>query len=98
MTAIQRRAFAIGFLTVLSLFVLANVYSHMAISHEPVLDDGFAECGFPFKLYRYGGFVGMHYILWQGLVADLFLALLAGIATGITCKLFFRVRAKRLAV
>ena len=98
LTALRHRAFAVGFLTALLFFVVANAYSYIEMPNEPGIDDGFEGCGFPFKVYMYGGFAGMDYILWEGLVADVLIATVAGISMGLTCKSLFGIRGKRPAV
>jgi hypothetical protein len=95
---IRRKAFAIGFLGVLLFFVAANVYSYIEMPDEPRIADGFEECGFPFKLYMYGGFVSMPYILWDGLIVDILIAMVAGISIGLTCKLLFGAYGDRASV
>jgi hypothetical protein len=98
MSTIRRNAFVFGYLTIIVLFVGANVYSYMEMPDEPRMADGIEECGFPFKVYRHGGFVGMHYILWDGLLADVMITTVAGILIGLVCKMIIGIRGKRPAV
>ena len=48
--------------------------------------DGYAECGFPFGLYGYGGFAPASEILWPGLIADYIVAMFVSVAVGAIWK------------
>jgi len=90
LATIRRRAFAVGFLIVLLFFVNANIYSYINMPEESgSITHGYVECGFPLELYMYGGYIGTEYILWDGLIADVLIAVITGILIGVTCKLLF---------
>jgi hypothetical protein len=83
-------------LTTALLFVAANCISYMRMQSrlQIIYDgyqfqriyDGYAECGFPFSLYGYGGFAPVSQILWIGLIADYLIAIVASVAVGMMCK------------
>jgi hypothetical protein len=99
LATIRRRAFAVGFLIVLLFFVIANIYSYINMPEESgSITHGFVECGYPLELYKYGGYIGTGYILWDGLVADVLIAVLTGVLIGVTFKLLFGGGVKRPAV
>jgi hypothetical protein len=98
LTSIRRNAFTVGFFAVLLFFVGANVYSYMVMPNEPRLADGFEQYGFPFNLYMYGGLAGMSNILWEGLIANLLIAMGVGISMGLTSKLLLGMQGNRPAV
>ncbi len=73
-----------AFLLALVLFIVANYYSYLRMGGS--CDDCFVSFGFPFPLWEEGGFVTVKYILWSGLIADLYLALSAGFLLGWVLK------------
>jgi hypothetical protein len=80
---IRTRAYALVFLAGGFIFALLNILSYRQIINAAVLiDDGVMSFGFPLEWYSYGGYVGMTYIHWWKLVADiiagLFICLLFG--------------------
>jgi hypothetical protein len=80
---IRTRAYALFFLTGGFVFALLNILSYRRMINAPVLlDHGVMSFGFPLEWYSYGGYVGMTYIHWWKLVADiiagLFICLLFG--------------------
>lgn len=82
MIYLRSKAFTFGFFGGLLLFVAANLYSYFRMAEYPSMDDGFVDCGVPFKLYAYGGFFGHSVILWQGLLADVLIAICMSIILG----------------
>ena len=74
-----RKLFIIGFVIVLVLFVGANVYSYHQVN--PCCD-GVAPFGFPFELGEFGGFVGYTSFNLIGTVANVIVAVGAGVALG----------------
>jgi hypothetical protein len=78
----RSREFSKGFLIALLLFVATNIYSYFMMPGASGLDDGFVTFGFPLSLYAYGGYWTHSVILWQGLLADMFLAGCASILLG----------------
>ena len=76
------KTFAFGFFGGLLSFVAANLYSYFRMADYPSMDDGFVDCGLPFKLYAYGGFFGHSVILWQGLLADVLIAICTSVILG----------------
>ncbi len=86
----RAKAFTLGFVITLFLFVGANVHSYITMHAAPGMSDGFAECGFPFNLYTYGGFVGMGYILSTGLLADVLIAVVAALVIGLSAQILVR--------
>jgi hypothetical protein len=80
---IRTRAYGLGFLTGGFVFALLNILSYRRVINAPVLlDDGVMSFGFPLEWYSFGGYVGMTYIHWWNLAADimagLFICLLFG--------------------
>ena len=69
---IRTRAYALGFLTGGFVFALLNILSYRRMINAPVLlDHGVMSFGFPLEWYSYGGYVGMTYIHWWNVVADI---------------------------
>src|SRR5262249_23398107 len=77
---IWRKAFHLGFLISLLLFMWAN-HSSYVHSHS-VLDDGFVCWGFPFEMYQTGGLAGLTVVRWPGFIANLVIAACAGVCIG----------------
>jgi hypothetical protein len=80
---IRTRAYALGFLAGGFVFALLNILSYRQMINAPVLfDHGVMSFGFPLEWYSFGGYVGMTYIHWWNVVADimvgLFMCLLSG--------------------
>ena len=70
-------------------FVAANGISYLGMqSRLHAMADGYAECGFPFSFYGYGGFTPISQLLWQGLVADYLIAMLVSVSVGVMWKKF----------
>jgi hypothetical protein len=90
-SSIRARTFLIGCLSGSFIFAWANYHSY-AHMYKVGLDDFFVYCGFPFDLYRGGGFGGESNVLWPGLVADAAIAALAGLCVGCLFKLLFAQR------
>ena len=88
MDIIRGKAFYIGLLIGLLLFVAANIYNY-----DQMLEQGCCDCivsfGLPFKLYETGGFFGETRILWDGLIADVLIAIPMSIGIGFICKRLF---------
>lgn len=86
------RVFYIGFFGSLLLFVAVNIYDYYRMN-EPVLIDGSVKFGLPFKFYMSGGFTGSA-ILWNGLIADVVIAVCASIIIGWASEQLFRTRSR----
>lgn len=68
-----------GFLFGILLFAASNLYSYYMMPEESSMADGFVSFGVPFEVYSYGGFYGHSVILWEGIVANIFIALGSGV-------------------
>ena len=81
-------AFRIGFAIGLLPFIWFNIYSY---NHMYKVDCGdcFVFFGFPFYLYRTGGFANSTIILWNGLIANVVIAICASIFAGWVLKRSF---------
>jgi hypothetical protein len=86
------RIFAIGFLCGIALFIALNVYSYSQAI--PPCCDLSASFGIPFTAGSYGGFVTATYILWSGVIADMFVALAASYVLGWVVEKIFMSRYK----
>jgi hypothetical protein len=80
---IRTRAYALGFLTGGFVFAPLNILSYRRMINAAVwCDDCVMSFGFPLEWYSFGGYVGMTYIHWWKVVADiiagLFICLLFG--------------------
>jgi hypothetical protein len=80
---IQTRAYSLGFLTGGFVFALLNILSYRRMINAPVLlDHGVMSFGFPLEWYSIEGYLGMTFIHWWNLAADimagLFICLLFG--------------------
>ncbi len=82
LSLVSARAFTVGCLSSLFLVGAANVYSYSHMYDEIYLDDGFASFGFPFQWYSVGGFSGTTHISWEGLLANILLAVCVGHSIG----------------
>jgi hypothetical protein len=71
--------FSAGMLASAFIFGLLN---YMQFQHSGVCDDCFRSYGVPFTAYQWGGFVTVTRLIWLGIVADLLVMLVVGIAIG----------------
>jgi len=78
---IWRKAFHLGFLISLLLFMWAN-HSSFVHRHTSLCDDCFASWGFPFNTYQTGGLAGLTVVLWPGFIANLAIAACTGVCIG----------------
>ena len=103
---IRSRAFVVGFLAGLLIFLAANVRSYnqmqarmLSAEMHPELacydcPEGF---GVPFWVYETGGFASLPSpVLPLGIIADVLIAVLASLMTGYVCSSLFRVLRKRV--
>lgn len=91
MSVLKKRSwvFAIGFALGLLIFVLANVVSYRQMFRGPDLTDLVQAFGFPFEVYRSGGF-NIARISWGGVVADVLIAACGSILLGWLAEVVFR--------
>ena len=74
---IRTRAFALGFLAGGFVFALLNILSYrQMINAAAWCADCVMSFGFPLEWYSFGGFVGMTYIHWWNVGADIMAGLL----------------------
>ncbi|MCA1634670.1 MAG: hypothetical protein LC802_13495 [Acidobacteria bacterium] len=81
----RTHAFAFGFLAGLTLIVAANLYSYQRMRITSVLINASVSFGVPFVLWHEGGFSGS-VVLWGNLLANVFVAVLTGLALGWACQ------------
>jgi hypothetical protein len=94
---IKDKSFWIGFAIGPLPFIWLNNYSYNQM-YKVNCDDCFVFFGFPFYLYQTGGFAGPTIILWNGLIANVVVALCASICTGwILKRLLCRINARHRA-
>ena len=86
-----RWGFAIGFAIGLLIFVSANVMSYRQMLRGSELSDVTRSFGFPFTLYAASGFGG-EWIVWSGLIEDIFIAVGASTFLGSVGRLVFNKR------
>jgi len=80
---IRTRAYALGFWTGGFVFALLNILSYRQMINAGVLlDHGVVSFGFPLEWYSYGGYIGMTYIHWWNVVADIIAGLLMCLLSG----------------
>jgi hypothetical protein len=94
---ISDKSFGIGFAIGLLPFIWLNIYTYDHM-YEGSCDDCFVFFGFPLYLYQTGGFAGPTTILWDGLIANVVIALCASACTGwilkrLLCRISVRHRA-----
>jgi hypothetical protein len=83
------KVFISGFLTGVILLVAINLYSYSQMK-DLEIEDMLYEFGWPFPLYQSGTILHLTGELhWCGLVADLSVAIFAGILLGVICNLLF---------
>ncbi len=82
----RNKAFALGFFSVLALFVAANYYSYVHMYDHCCLADGISEFGWPFALYQEGGFANAEGIVWSGLNVNVLIAAAASFISGRLCE------------
>ena len=81
----RSKPYLVSSLAVFSLFIAANYYSYMRMGFG-FCDDCFITFGFPFALWREGGFVGGRAILWSGVIANVSIAIWSSIFLGWALK------------
>jgi hypothetical protein len=81
----KSKAYLIASVAVFILFIAANYYSSIRMGYG-FCDDCFITFGFPFELWREGGFVGGRTVLWSGLIANISIAVWASILLGWSLK------------
>ncbi len=59
------------------LFCLANIYTYLRMPEYSTLDDGFVSFGWPFDVYRDGGFAHIATVVWTGVIGNVFVTLCA---------------------
>ena len=81
----RAKLFIVGFVLGVAPFVAANIYDYrqMGFHGGGSCDDCSFSFGFPYPLWREGGFVGVELILWGGLLADVAIAVAAGVTLGL---------------
>lgn len=84
------RIFAVGFLCGIAIFIGLNVYSYSQAN--PPCCDLSASFGIPFPAGQYGGFVTATYILWGGVIANMFVALAGSYILGWVVEKIFMSR------
>ncbi len=88
----QTKIYAVSFLIVFALFIVANYYSFAQMKY-PCIDCS-AEFGFPFRIWIERGIVGVRRILWGGLLADLLIASCISMILGWIVEKFFLSRSR----
>jgi uncharacterized membrane protein len=83
------KAYLIASVPVFAAFTAANYYSYLKMGNG-FCDDCSIGFGFPFVLWREGGFAGGGGIFWIGLVANVSIAVCASIFLGWALKKMFR--------
>lgn len=78
----QTKAFGLGFLGGLVLFLSANFY-HFNKMYWQSCFDCTQDRGVPFLLYRSGGFFDTDHILWFGLIANILIAIAVSTIIGL---------------
>lgn len=80
------KAFIVGFLTGLFLFIAINMYGYSRMQEQECFDCllGF---GFPFRLYESGTILHLERILWPSLIADFLITMCASIGIGLVCHI-----------
>jgi len=87
--AIWLKAFHVGFLISLLLFMWANHNSYIH-SHVIGCDDFLEYWGFPFEMYQTGGFAGITVVLWPRFIGNIVIAACAGVLIGWIFKVVLR--------
>lgn len=79
------KSFLVGLLVGLAPFVAANVYGYLRMGSpgSAACNDCSVSFGFPFPVWVEGGFVSVKRVLWAGLVADVLVAVSAGVILGL---------------
>jgi hypothetical protein len=77
----KSKTYLIPSVAVFILFIAANYYGYLRMGND-FCDDCFIGFGFPFELYREGGFTHERAILWSGLIANVSIAVWASILLG----------------
>ena len=90
-------SFCLGFATGLFGFAIINCFSYLgnrgSLIGEPYSFGYplkiYIENGYSYDLYLKNGFTNSSYILWTGLIADIFIALIVSFAIGCGFKFFW---------
>ena len=90
-TSIRTRAFSVGFFAGLFLLIAINMYGYNSMYEAECFDcvQGF---GFPFRLYESGTILHLERFLWDGLIADVMVAVSVGVGIGLLFHFFKKVR------
>ncbi|HEX7316169.1 MAG TPA: hypothetical protein VF297_19840 [Pyrinomonadaceae bacterium] len=88
------KLFLVGLAIGLTPFVAANVYGYlrMGSTGSAACNDCSVSFGFPFPLWVEGGFVSVKRVLWAGLLADVLIAVVAGVILGMILMTFSQAR------
>ena len=81
----RTRLFLVGLAVGLAPFAAANAYGYLGMGStgSAACNDCSVSFGFPFALWVEGGFVSVRRVLWAGLLADVLIALAAGVILGL---------------
>ena len=77
----RSKSFALGCAASFALLVVANYHSYTRMLSS-TCDDCYISFGFPFRVWVEGGFVGITQIVWSGVVANIAIAICAGLVSG----------------
>lgn len=94
----RTKLFLAGLAVGLAPFVAANVYGYLSMGStgSAACNDCSVSFGFPFALWVEGGFVSVKRVLWAGLLADVLIALAAGVILGLVFASVAEARRRRL--
>jgi hypothetical protein len=90
---IQTKVFAVGFSSVLFLFVVANIYSFYQVPSGNCFDC-FEEFGVPFALGGHGGFATVTNLLLFGFIADVWIAGMSSFLVGLAVSKLYKSHSK----
>lgn len=88
---IRAKAFAVGFISVLFLFVVANMHSFSQVPTGNCFDC-FEAFGVPLALGVHGGFATMTHLLLFGFIADVWIAGMSSFLIGLALSKLFKSR------
>ena len=79
---VQTRAYTVGFVVGCFVFVQLNIQSYRQMMRTAILSHQLMSYGFPFNWYTFGGYVGMTYIHWWNVVANIIVGIIMCLISG----------------
>lgn len=83
---LKNKAFWFGFICGILTFNIIDIWIENRMRGTGICFDCVEEIGLPFRYLQYGGNPSFTKILWFGLIADIFFAIIFSFTAGLICK------------